>query len=252
MRDELKSIKKGYTWRDMFFALWHVATVKYVTAGQLKKYYPDNLWRRKCGTEGKLDLFVSVGLLRRRDNGVYTATPKTIEFLRSELKIWKEERKAKNELAEWRDEELLYNPDIIELGTGEGKKDTLYNSDVLLQAMKRRDFLAVFYHTFSDSKGSPWLTPDGVMLLRRKNKLILIFLEIEKEKPLWRDHIEGKKWKYEKLAQEEWIWSHWWRNKCEQLKINHCGKEEFGFSVWCIGDIRQDDWHGWDFRSEIL
>lgn len=251
MRDELKSIKKGFTWRDMFLALWHVATVKYASPEQFRKYFPDNIWSMKCGTKGKFDLFVAKGLLKKNEAGVYMATPKTIEFLRSELKIWQAEREAKEELAEWREEEIRYNPDIIQVAQGQGKRDTLYNSSVLLQAMRRDDFFTLFYHSFSDSKGSPWLTPDGILLLKKNGKTALVFLEIEKEKPLWREHIEGKKLKYEALAYDDWIWSDWWKSKCELLKIKHCPSQEFGFAVWCIGEIEQENWQGWQFKRDI-
>ena len=252
MRDELRSIRKGYTWRDLFVLLWHVATVRYVIPSELKKHFPDALWRKKCGTAGKLDLFASVGLLNKSEIGVYRATQMTINFLESELRIREEELSTKGESQKWREEELRYNPDIISLGKGTGQRDTLSNTEVFLEAIQRRDFFALFYDCFSDKKGSPWLTPDGIMLMRRKGRLGLVFLEIEKKKPEWKDHLEEKRLKYEALAYREWLWSHWWKNKCRLLKIKQCDKEEFGFNVWCIGDITQDNWDGWQFKRSII
>ena len=122
MRDELRSIRKGYTWRNLFTLLWHVATVRYVIPSQLKKHFPEALWRKKCGTTGKLDLFASVGLLDKSEFGVYRATQKTISFLESELRIREEELSTKGESPSWREEELRYNPDIISLGRGAGQR----------------------------------------------------------------------------------------------------------------------------------
>lgn len=253
MRTELRTIKQGFNWRDIFFALWHVATVRYVTPKQLRTHFPKNSWRIKCGTEGKLSTFAKKGLLQKTATGVYTAKPKTVDFLRRELHLWKEDLVEKGDFKKdtWRDIERKYNPEIISLGRGEGQKDMLYNTDVFLSLLKQNDFFALFYPIFTNLQGRPFLIPDGAILLKKKNKARLIFLEVEKKKPDWQGHIQKKKTKYEIIAQDDKSWSSWWKSQCELFGIKYCNREEFGFSVWCIGEIQPENWLGWEFMKTV-
>ena len=123
---------------------------------------------------------------------------------------------------------------------------------MLFQAVKLPDFYALFYPEFYENKtdSQPFLIPDGALVLKRDSQAKLVFLEIEKKKPDWEKHLEGKRWKYEKIAEREETCSIWWRHWCNLLKLNQCSFNEFGFVVLCIGELKED-WHGWEFKKAI-
>ena len=233
MKSELADIKKGATWQNIYDMLWHIATVRYASYKQIKEVFKDTVWCKKCITPKKLEILAEKGFLKKSDNRVLSVTPKAIEFL-----------KAYSD----------YNTDIIKLPLGKGERDTTYNAEVLLRIMRLPEFFALFYSEFYENAGDnqPFLIPDGVLVLQKKGKAKLAFLEIERKKPDWEGHLSGKKWKYEKIAERPETWSHWWRGWCRLLNISHCPIEEFGFMVWCVGEFKAD-WPGWRFiKYDIL
>lgn len=242
LKDELKeNVQKGTTWQNIYDALWHIGTIRYGTYEQLKNVFGKNTWAGKVLTlkskkrDGKIPILKNLGYINHYDNDVLTLTEKGLEF----LKIYSE-----------------YNTDIIQLPTGSGKKDGIYNAEVLMRVIKLPEFHALFYAD-SDFYENPrdhqaFLVPDAALVLKRGDKARLLFLEIENQKPNWANHVEGKKWKYSTIAKRLDTWDVWWRKKCQALKLDHCPIDEFGFSVWCIGGYKPDnDWPGWIFTEDV-
>ena len=231
MQDELEEIKKGATWQNIYDCLWVIATVRYVTRQQMAKHFPDAVWRQKIATKNKLELLVQKGFLRQSADGVYVASSKAYKFLR--------EHSGKN-------------CQIIKLPSGTGERDSVYNSDQLLRIIQLPDFPVLFYPVFYKNKkdDQPFLIPDGAVVFKKDNMAKLIFLEIEMPKPDWQNYLEKKRWKYNLIARRPETWSEWWKAQCEKLGVGHCTFEEFGFTVWCVGDVKAD-WPGWIFSSDI-
>ena len=227
MEADLKEIQDGATWQNIYDLLWHIATVRYASYNQLFEVNKHKVWRKKIGTKNKLNRLADKGYLKKNENLAFSVTPKAVALLKT-----------------YSD----YNTDIIKLPLGKGERDTLYNAQVLLRIMCLPEFFAVFYSEFYEKPGDnqPFLIPDGVLVLQKKGKAKLVFLEIERKKPDWEGHLSGKKWKYEKIAERPETWTKWWRKWCRLLNISHCPIDEFGFTVWCIGDFTAD-WPGWRF-----
>lgn len=243
MKAELEDIKGGQArdWKNFYDLLWTVGLVRYTTQKQLLEAFKDATWRKKCATPKVMAALVSKGFLARPAKEVFTLTAKGKEFLRV---------CAEPEYPE-------YNTALIKLATGQGERDTLYNTAALLEVLKLPDFYALFYDEFYEkpSDKQPWLIPDACLVLRRQDQekghqAKLIFLEIENKKPEanWREYLEGKRRKYSVIGQRLETWLEWWKRWCGLLRLKLCPVEEFGFLVWCIGDFRAD-WEGWKYGS---
>ena len=102
MKAELADVKKGATWQNIYDTLWHIATVRYVTREQLKKAFPEKVWRKKCVTPKKLNLLVEKQFLKQLDNGALTLTAKGLKLLK---------------------EYSAYNTEIIKLPQGKGERE---------------------------------------------------------------------------------------------------------------------------------
>jgi hypothetical protein len=230
MKEELIGIQKGATWQNLYDTLWHIATVRYTSADRLKEALPKRVWRRKCATPKKLKALAESGYLNLSDTGVLTCTPKTLRLLK---------------------DHTHYNLDLIKLAQGSGEKDGPDNSVILLRLMQHEDFFALFYPEFrlTPKDDQPFLIPDGALVFKKDSKARLVFLEIERPKADWKNHLLKKKNKYELVAGDEKTWSEWWRHWCTALKLEICPLKEFGFTVWCIGSFRAD-WPGWEFKDE--
>ena len=230
MKEELRDIKKGATWQNLYETLYHIATVRYCTAELLKDAFPKAVWRRKCATPKKLKAMVESGYLRQSETGAIMITKKAINFL---------------------EKYSDHNIDIIKLAQGEGDKDTLYNAGIFLQLIQLPDFHALFFPEFYETPSDKhlWLIPDAALLLKKKQKAKLIFIEIEQPKPDWEKHLWGKKQKYDCLSSDKKTWSDWWQNWCKLLNINLCSMDNFGFLIWCIGG-KDYGWPGWRFTDK--
>ena len=75
-------------------------------------------------------------------------------------------------------------------------------------------------------------------------------MEIERKKPDWQNHLEDKRWKYTAIAEKQETWADWWKSECRNLNLNHCRMENFGFTVWCVGEF-EEEWPGWDFKHFV-
>ena len=231
MKHELAEIKKGATWQNIYDCLWVIGTVRYVSKRQLGAHFRDAVWQKKIASRKKLDILVQKGFLKQSPEEVLSLTPKGVTLL-----------------AEYSD----YNTKIIKIAQGEGKRDSLYNTDVLLEIFQLSDFYALLYPVFYEKKkdDQPFLIPDGAVIFKKDNQAKLVFLEIEREKPDWHGHLQTKRVKYKAIAEKEETWSRWWRSACGDLGINHCRLEDFGFTVWCVGDFKED-WEGWEFTKYV-
>ena len=233
MKADLEEVKKGATWQNIYDTLWHIGTVRYVTREQLKGAFSDRVWCKKCVTPKKIQILADRNFINQSDNGALTITAKTTQLLKNYSN---------------------YNTDIIKLPQGKGERDTLYNAETLLQAIKLPNFYALFYPEFYEkpTDRQPFLIPDGALVLRKEDKAKLIFLEIEKKKPDWENHMKGKKWKYETIAEREETWLEWWKGWCLLLKLNHCSINKFGFNVYCVGEFKdKENWKGWFFTKSF-
>lgn len=241
MKNELEVIRKGATWQNLYDAFWHIGTCRYATYAQLKKAFKSKTWFGKIltieskGKPPKIPQLKKMGYINHFDNDVLCLTDKGLEC----LKIYSD-----------------YNTDIIKIPTGSGDKDQIFNAETLTRAIQRPDFFALFYPEsdfyLNPKDHQPFLIPDGALLLKKENKMKLVFLEMENKKSDWYNHVEKKRWKYETIAERESTWSEWWRGWCEKLKINHCPVDEFSFTVWCIGEFKPaTDWPGWVFKEKI-
>lgn len=231
MKDELQEIKKGTTWEKIYDCLWVIATVRYTTYDQLKKYFPNETWRKHVATKKKLKLLTEKEFLRQSPDGVLMATRKTVRLLQ-----------------DYSDK----NYKILKIPKGQGQRDSLYNTDTLLQIMLLPSFHALFYPVFHESKkdDQPFLIPDGAIVFKKDNLARLVFLEIENSKPDWQGYLEQKRWKYMAIAAKKETWEEWWQEQCIKLDLKFCSLEEFGFSVWCIGEF-EENWMGWEFKKMI-
>lgn len=230
MQDELEDIKKGATWQNIYECLWTIATVRYVTKKQLDKSFPNEKWKKLIATKRKLNLFVQKGFLEQSPDGVFMATRKTVSLLKD----------FSNK-----------NYKIIKLATGVGQRDSIYNTDLLLEIIKDPNN-TLFYPVFRENKkdDQPFLIPDGAVVFKKDNMAKLVFLEIERPKPDWQNYLEDKRWKYNVIAGRTETWSEWWRTQCEKQGISHCKFEDFGFTVWCIGEFKAQ-WVGWCFKETL-
>ena len=215
MLGELEEIKKGATWQNIYDCLWTIATVRYVTRQQLAKHFPDEVWRKKIATKNKLELLVAKGFLKQSPDGVNVAASKTFSFLR--------EYSGKN-------------CQIVKLPSGTGERDSVYNSDDLLQVIQLTDFFALFYPVFYETKKDeqPFLIPDGALVLKKNNMAKLVFLEIERPKPDWQKYLEEKRRKYKLIAERDETWSEWWKVQCDKLGLTHCGYEKLASTLFLL------------------
>jgi hypothetical protein len=231
MQNELEDIRKGATWQNIYDCLWTIATARYVTRQQLAKYFPEAVWLKKIATKKKLELLAQKGFLEQSPEGVLTATRKAVSL----LKDYSDKRY-----------------EIIKLPKGIGQRDSVYNSDVILQVINMADFHALFYPVFHENKkdDQPFLIPDGAAVFKKDNRAKLVFLEIEKPKPDWQNYLDAKRRKYAVIAGRRETWSEWWSAQSQKLGLRQCQEEEFGFIVWCIGSYHAD-WPGWTFMETI-
>lgn len=231
MNSELQDLIKGRTWRNIYDLFWTIGILRYVSYGQLKSSFPDRVWRSKCATPKILQKLAEREFLNITDEWVLTITKKSLEFLANYS---------------------FYNTEILSLPSGTGSKESLYNTEVLLKLIQLPDFFAVFYPSFYEHPDDthPFLIPDGALVFKRNSLIKLIFLEIERKKPNWEEHIRGKRPKYETIASDYRTWDDWWRKWCSKLKLDVCPLEEFCFTVWCIGEF-EANWEGWQFIENL-
>jgi hypothetical protein len=234
VKGELEDIRGGSarTWQNFYDLFWTIGTVRYVTYKQLKKSFGNKVWCRKCVTPRIIESLAKKDYINITSENALTITSKTLNFLET--------------YAEG------INTSIIKLPQGKGDKERIDNTDVLLKIIQLPDFYALFYPEFyrQPSDNQPFLVPDAALVLKREDKAKLIFLEIERPKGNWEDHLLNKKSKYETVARNLTTYNNWAFSNFQKLKIKLPDIDKFCFSILCIGDIRYD-WPGWEFKRMV-
>ncbi len=239
MRAELSPVKGGpaRTWKNYYDLFWTIATLRYVTPKQLAAGFKDEIWRRKCATLKQLKALADLGYLEISPTGMIKATAKSVKFL-----------------AQYAEPEYPGEYDVqrIKLPSGTGERDAEYNTDALIKIMKKPDFYAVFYPEFYERPGQAqaFLIPDAAVVWRKEHLAKLVFLEVERQKPAWKEYLLQKRRKYETVARDTRTYDEFWRHWAKVLRLELCPPEEFGFSVWCIGAFKEN-WPGWTFQEEL-
>ncbi|HIJ90599.1 MAG: hypothetical protein OEV89_07505 [Desulfobulbaceae bacterium] len=215
----LCSLGSGGSWQLMVDMLYHIRLFRYATQAQIKQI--NSRYEKICGKK-KLDKLVQLGMLA----GEYRATPKTTKLLK----------------------ELGYNVNLLQPEpTGDGGVDSILKTDVFIKARKMTNFKALLFPRFP--KDTPYLIPDALLVLAEDNRYQLNFLEIETDKFYHDEYLENKRQNYERLGKDDQVYRYW-ENVSEQLGLKKPSKEQFKFSVTCVGNIKKE-FRAWDFVKEI-
>jgi hypothetical protein len=209
----------GASWTQLTGLLYHVRLLRYMTAEQIRKLkYPK--------VRGKRKELVELGYLQEQ-GGVYRATPKTDELLKV-IGIHMP----------------LLKPDL----DGYGGTDAVRKTEVFLRALDLERFKALLFPRFP--KEEPYLIPDALLVEAESSiKYRLFFLEIEQEKADWHNHLEKKRANYERLGMDNQVYRYWY-NVSEHLGLKKPSREQFCFSILCIGNIKKE-WSSWSFKKEL-
>ncbi len=217
---------KGSSYANLIKALWAVALARYVTPAILTPV--KSPWRFKHLTPKKLTALVSDGLLISLENSVYHLSPVSFDLIKP------------------------YRPIQMVPRTfdGIGGDHALSAASVILNLIDQPYFYTVFYGGFQKdySVKGYWLVPDAFVLFKRDDRVKLVCLEVENEKPDWEAQLSEKRAKYEEVAGNPETFSVWWKYIAGRFNVEVCDEGEFGFSVLCIGG-KDYGWKGWEFRS---
>lgn len=221
-KEELKPLVKGSSFSQLFQGLYYFHLFKMSTQAQVRAVNFPGAW--KAVTKKKLQQLVNLNYLKSFENKerkelVFTSTNKNLQALK-----------------EWG-----FRGDLLPSSSeGQGAKESLYNTDVFVKAVRLPNFKALLFPHFE------YLIPDGVLVLAEEKGYQLNFLEIEASKSSWDQWLIRKKQNYKKLARDEKVFN-WWKKKAKLLNLP-ANKDTFKFQVLCIGNIEKD-WEGWVFSN---
>jgi len=226
-KDEIRPLLPGdnnLSYTLMWRMLHRISMLKFVQHRHLTFFKPE--FNKVCAKD-RLNSLCDLNYLKKTNNGVYSATKKTLALL-DELKDY--------------DRELL--PKV----SGDGGINELNNTDALVKLMKEEPYFFNFLYPRFPYE-NPYVKPDALMVLKDDNKYKLIFLEIEaSKKPNWDQYIFTKKLNYERLSKDVLVYQYW-KGVAKKLDLPVPNISEFFFSVRFIGDIKFDDWgDGFEFR----
>lgn len=179
---------------------------------------PSNISRRLSGTPF-LKLPSGVAL------GIYASTSKSLQLLKA----------------------LGHDLKLLP-GVPKGIGAEIYNTNVLVQAIKIPNYYALLYPQFPKEK--PYIIPDALMILKEEHRYQLNFMEIEAEKPNWEDHLQTKYDGYKRLAKDMAVYNYW-KAYSGYLKLPCPPVEKFKFRVMIIGSVKKDWGKGFEFRSTL-
>ncbi|MFW5983182.1 MAG: hypothetical protein ACOCQ4_01680 [bacterium] len=223
-KEELAPFARGSSFSQVFKCLYYFQLLKLSTQSHLKAVNFDPYG--KVVTKKKLQALVNLNYLKSHQNEergepIFTTTKKNLQALEAYGYI------------------TLLLPAQSE---GRGSKESLYNTDEFVKALHRQNFKALLFPNFK------YIIPDGLLVLADEGRYQLNFLEIEKPKPEWHQHLAIKKQNYKRLARDPEVYRYWKkRAKLLSLPVN---RETFKFRVLCIGNIKKD-WDGWVFRESL-
>lgn len=206
---------KGRSYALIWRMLKDIRTLKYCTPKHLKTL--DKKYSQICA-KWKLQKLCELGYLKNTYNDVYIATDKILQVI-DEPKL------------------LSAEPE------GKGDSNELNNTDVFVKLMKRSDFLALLFPRFPKEKPRVW--PDGLLVIGEPKKYKLVFLEIEKPKTRWLEHLEKKRDNYNWLSGNIKVYSYW-KYYAPLLGLPVPEIDNFFFYIWCLGEFKAD-WKGWKF-----
>lgn len=111
--------------------------------------------------------------------------------------------------------------------TGKGDINEINNTEVFIKLSKQENFFTLLYPNFT------YIIPDALLVEKRDDKYRLTCLEIEAKKPKWKEYIDDKIGKYEKLSTDIQFYD-WWVIQCYKLGFKKPTKEEFKFTYKII------------------
>ncbi|MCE5251368.1 hypothetical protein LLG96_14230 [bacterium] len=222
---EIQPVAFGRSYESVYLLLYYVALLKYVTQNHLKAIGFPGV--EKVATKGKLRTLHELDYLRLANEtlGIYTSTTKTLQLLKAlghDLKL------------------------LPAVPKGSGAE--IYNTDVLVQALKLPNYYALLYPQFPKEK--PYIIPDALLVLKEEHRYQLNFLEIEAEKPNWEAHLQTKYDGYKRLSKDMSVYNYW-KAFSGYLKFSCPPVEDFAFRVMIIGSVKKDWGKGFEFRNAL-
>ena len=212
-KDELRPLTSGGSFENIYRLLYYVALLKYATQEQIKSIGFAGVG--KVATKRKLQVLRELGYLRfaNKSRRIYSAMPKTYHLLKA----------------------LGHNFKLLPSVT-KGTGAEIYNTDVLVQALKLPNYHALLYPQFPTEK--PYIIPDALMVLKEDHRYQLNFLEIEAEKPNWDYYLQTKYDSYKRLAKDPQVYKYW-KSFSGYLNLACPPIEKFKFRVIIIGSIKK-------------
>lgn len=222
---ELRPLVSGGSYENVYQLLYHLALLKYATQGHLKAIGFSGA--EKVATKKKLEALCDLGYIRLANEhlGVYAATAKTLDLL-----------------------VLIGHNRYVLPSPPRGMGLELYNTDVLVQALRLPNYYALLYPQFP--RENPYIIPDALLVLKEESRYQLNFLEIEAEKPNWEAHLQTKYDGYKRLSKDMAVYNYW-KVYSGYLGLRCPPVEEFQFQVMIIGSIIKDWGKGFKFRSAL-
>ena len=225
IKSELKVLISGGSYANIYQMLYYVALLKYVTQQHLKAIGFHGV--EKVATKGKLRTLHELGYIRLANEalGIYASTSKSLQLLK----------------ALGHDLKLL---PAVPKGTGA----EIYNTNVLVQAIKLPNYYALLYPQFPNE--NPYIIPDALLVLKEERRYQLNFIEIEAKKPNWEAHLQTKYDGYKRLAKDMAVYNYW-KAYSGYLKLPCPSVDKFKFRVMIIGSIKKDWGKGFEFISSF-
>jgi hypothetical protein len=191
--DELAHLipyKAGATFSQLWQIFYYTRLFKYVKYhhyAQIKTSF------NKICTYDKLKDLCNLGYFKSPQEGVYCATDKVLPILKE---------------AGFIIETLPAEP------VGKGDINELNNTEVFISLLKQQYFYTFLFPNFG------YLIPDALMVLldNENRKYKLTFVEVEAEKPDWKNYIENKENNYLKLAKDMQFYEKW-KEYCKLLNL---------------------------------
>jgi hypothetical protein len=211
--------KGGASWEQMTGFLYHVRLLRYMTDDQVMRIGFEKV-------RGKRKQLANLGYLNH-GSGTYRATEKTTRLLGA----------------------LGYDITLLQPEpTGDGGVDSIRKTDIFIEALGLKNFKALLFPRFP--KEEPYLIPDALLVeAESPTKYRLLFLEVETDKFYHDEYLENKKLNYERLGTDNQVYRYWC-NVSEHLGLKKPSREQFCFSVCCLGNIKKE-WNAWTFKTEL-
>lgn len=223
--DELAHLvptKSGATFSQLWQIFYYTRLFKYIS---YKHYIQIKSSYNKICTEKRLLKLCELGYLKSPQDDVYCATNKVLPILK----------------------EAGFNIDVLpNEPIGLGDINELNNTDVFVQAVKRKYFHSLLFPNFK------YLIPDALLveLDKENNKYKLTFLEIEAKKPKWNEYIVEKRHNYIQLSKSIEVYNYW-SEVCLKIGFSKPKIEDFKFNVCFICSLKENFGNGFKFINSL-